>query len=127
MHNDLLQLASIAERIEKAVQELLAACAGDIFPCDALVKAILARTLNLIRGFRLLMDAKSYRCAAPLVRLQLDSVLSFHGVITCRDPCLIAARVCQGVPLRATKHSSGGMMTDKHLQLGGIDDYRHRP
>jgi hypothetical protein len=109
-------LKDASTRAEKAGQDLLAACAGDIFPCDALALSVLTRTLSLIRGFQTLVDSNCYTCAAPLVRLQLDSALRLHGVITCRDPHIVAHQVCSGVALRTIKHSNGGKMTDKFLQ-----------
>lgn len=116
MSCDLATLDKKSERAGTLGTLLLSACAGDIFPCDTLACMVLARTMNQIRGFKLLMEAKSFNCAAPLLRLQLDSLLRFNGVITCKDPHGVALQVCQGVSLRSIKHSNGGKMTDKHLQ-----------
>jgi hypothetical protein len=116
MRQDLAELKADASRAERAAQSLLAACAGDIFPCDALAVSVITRTLSLIRGFTLLLDSNSFTCAAPLVRLQLDSALRFHGIMTCRDPHTVASKVCGGVSLRRLKHSSGEKMTDLFLR-----------
>jgi hypothetical protein len=116
MHAELAVLDQQSERAGALGTRLLKECAGDIFPCDTLACSVLARTLNQIRGFKILMEAKSFNCAAPLLRLQLDSLLRLYGVTTCKEPHAIALQVCQGIPLRSIKHSNGGKMTDKHLQ-----------
>lgn len=116
MRTHLEVLDKQSERAGELGAQLLNACAGDIFPCDALATSVLARTLNQVRGFKLLMEAGSFNCAAPLLRLQLDSLLRFHGVVTCTDPHMVALKVCHGTPLRKIKHTNGDKMTDQHLQ-----------
>ena len=96
-------------------QELFDARQGQIFPCDALIFAVLDRSLSLINGFDLLISNGGYAPAVALVRMQLDSVLRLYGVITSGDAHSTAQKVMAGTPLRKITDKNGERMTDKHL------------
>lgn len=117
MRDDLTTLQAESDRIGELGKALFRESGGNIFPCDALALSVLGRSLNLIRGFTVLIEAGSYACAVPLLRLQLDSMLRFYGVVSCQDPHEVARQVLSGVSLRKIKHSSSGEpMTDQYLQ-----------
>ncbi|MDA8109922.1 MAG: hypothetical protein M0015_15020 [Betaproteobacteria bacterium] len=94
---------------------IFAACHGTLFPCDGLAYAVLDRSLNLLKGFCLLLANGGYTCGAALLRMQLDNVLRLHGVVTTTDPHGIAGEVINGTPLRKLKDKDGQFMTDKRL------------
>jgi len=115
LNREIKQLDALGDEIAGVGRELMAQCDGSIFPCDALAFTVLARSLNLIRGFGLLIEGSSYECAASIFRLQLDNVLRLFGVVTCNDPHGIADQVLSGTALRKIAHSTGPKMTDTFL------------
>lgn len=94
---------------------LFQACEASLFPCDALAYSVLERSLNLLKGFCLLLRNGGYTCGAALLRMQLDNVLRLHGVVTTSDPHGIANEMINGKALRKLKDSKGHCMTDKRL------------
>jgi hypothetical protein len=115
LDQEIEKLDALGAEIASAGRELMTKCDGSIFPCDALAFTVLARSLNLVKGFGLLVGGRSYECAASLFRFQLDNVLRLFGVVTCNDPHGISSQVLNGVPLRKLTHSSGPNMTDRFL------------
>ncbi|MET1084431.1 MAG: hypothetical protein ABWY12_15495 [Burkholderiales bacterium] len=91
------------------------ACAGEVFPFDALAFAVLERSLSLIKGFELLMANGGYMSAVALLRLQLDNIIRFHGVARSGDPHGVTDRVFRGESLRKIKDRFGKKMTDAYL------------
>jgi hypothetical protein len=117
--------AGIAERL-KLVEELqerhqtvgaalFEKCEGNLFPCDQLAMVLLDRSLNTVAGFVLLLKNHGYICGVGLLRMQLDNILRFHGVVKSGDAHGVAEKVCSGTPLRKLKDSRGHNMTDANL------------
>ena len=117
---DLDALDTLFEEHQSAGQSLFDSCQAEVFPCDALVFAVLDRSLGLIKGFKVLMQNGGYSSAVVLVRMQLDSVLRLYGVISSGDAHHFAERVMHGVPLRDLKDKSGKKMTDRRL----VDEFK---
>ena len=83
---------------------------------DIFVNGLLNRSVNLLRGFVILMRDKNFIAAAPLVRLHLDSLLRLYA------PQLIdyniddfAHKVIGGTPIRTLKDKDNQKMTDARL------------
>jgi len=85
LKKSLKELSSLRKRYVAAGQALYHARGGELFPCDGLAMAVLDRSLNIL----LLMPKHGYICAAALLRMQLDSALRFHGVLS---TCLTSSR-----------------------------------
>ena len=115
MQTELQELLELSDLHEAQASRLAEACAHEIFPCDALAFSVLERSLNLLKGFHLLLSNGCYTSGAALLRMQLDSILRFNGIALCKDPHEIASSVIGGVPLRTLKDRSGKKMVDKHL------------
>jgi hypothetical protein len=115
MQAELKTLLDLSDSHGESGKELFAACNSEIFPCDALAFAILERSLNLLRGFHLLLSNSGYTSGIGLLRMQLDSILRFRGVTNCENPHEIAASVISGTPLRKLKDRAGNRMTDSYL------------
>jgi len=115
LKKSLKELRSLRKRYRTAGQALYDACAGELFPCDGLAMAVLDRSLNIAEGFLLLMPKHGYICAAALLRMQLDNVLRFHGVLSTSDPHDTAVEIINGVSLRKLKDRTGARMTDARL------------
>ncbi|MBS0328923.1 MAG: hypothetical protein JSR30_03650 [Proteobacteria bacterium] len=96
-------------------QELFNACNAELFPCDALAFAVIERSLNLLKGFKLLLSNGGYTTGIGLLRMQLDNILRFHGVVKSADPHGIANEIFHGAQLRTLKDRSGKKMTDARL------------
>jgi hypothetical protein len=120
----------IAERM-KSVEELeerhrtvgaalFEKCGRNLFPCDQLAMVVLDRSLNTVAGFVLLLKNHGYICGVALLRMQLDNILRFHGVVKSGDAHGAASSVSSGTQLRKLKDSRGRKMTDAilvdHLQ-----------
>ena len=73
------------------------------------------------------MEANNYLCAAPLVRLQLDSVLRFSGAALVDDPHDFALKILAGTPVRRIKDRDGEPMTDARLVGKLKGDYPWMP
>lgn len=115
MDAHLTALAELSVPHGQRGQELFNACNADLFPCDLLALSVLERSLNLLKGFQLLLLHGGYTTGVGLLRMQLDNVLRFHGVVTSADPHWIANEIIKGVPLRSLKDRTGKKMTDARL------------
>ncbi len=115
MDADLTALADLSDPHGKRGQQLFTACNGELFPCDALAFAVLERSLNLLKGFTLLLSHGGYTTGVGLLRMQLDNVLRFHGVVTSDDPHGISNDIFHGTQLRTLKDRTGEKMTDARL------------
>jgi hypothetical protein len=83
---------------------------------DIFVNGLLNRSVNLLKGFILLMRQNNFIAAAPLVRLHLDSLLRLYA------PQLIdynvddfALKVIGGTSVRKLKDKENQKMTDTRL------------
>lgn len=102
-----------AEHLELGMAMYKAAPA--IYGLDLLSAAVLNRSIILIDGFCTLVDAGNYLCAAPLVRLQLDSVLRSYGASLVDDPHDFALKILAATPVRNIRDRYGKFMTDAYL------------
>ena len=115
MEEELNAVSSLAERHRQVGAALYQACEGNLFPCDGLAMAVLDRSLNLLEGFVLLLKNNGYICAVPLLRMQLDNILRFHGIIQQRDPHGLAEKVFSGTRLSKMKDDDRKSLTDARL------------
>jgi hypothetical protein len=88
---------------------------GSLYPLDFLAAAVINRSIALIDGFSILLDARNLIAAAPLLRLQIDNCLRFSAAWLVKDPHEFATAVLQGVPVRKQRSMSGELMTDAFL------------
>lgn len=98
-----------------AGQALFDACSAELFPCDTLGLVVLERSLNLIKGFRSVVENGGYSSAVGLLRMQLDNILRFNGVVSTRNPHSVANQVLSGARLSKIKDRTGAAMHDKRL------------
>lgn len=115
VRKSLTELRKLLEGYRTSGKALYDTCGGELFPCDGLAMAVLDRSLNIAEGFLLLMPRHGYICAAALLRMQLDNVLRFHGVLSTADPHDTANSVINGTALRTLKDKSGVKMRDARL------------
>lgn len=99
----------------RLLQEILGADRGNLFGVDLVIIAVIQRSLSLIDGFTVMVERRNVLCAAPLLRLQLDSVMRLYACCLVDDPHSIALRLLEGHPLSKAKSKDGHALTDKYL------------
>jgi hypothetical protein len=99
----------------KVALRMMKAAGGAVFPVDLLAWAALNRSANLVPGFASLIEARNFIAAAPLLRLQIDNCLRFHGIYIVEKPHDFAGAVLKGEQVRNMKDSKGKRLTDRHL------------
>ncbi len=115
MESHIVALEELSKKHAEIGNSLYHACNSSLFPADILAFSVLERSLQLLKGFCLLMRNEGYVCAVPLLRMQLDSLLRFSGIVTMDDPHGTAQLVMNGKALRNIKGMDGEKMTDKRL------------
>lgn len=94
---------------------ILTACGGNCYPLDMLFLAALNRTFAQISGFVSMLGARNFICAAPLIRMQLDTALRLYAGTLVDDPHDFTVSVLQGTPVRRLRSREGKKMTDAYL------------
>lgn len=87
----------------------------NMYTSDFYVIGAVNRTLALIRGFVLMIRERNFVCAAPLVRLQLDTGLRTFALSLVSDPTELAKQLLEGKPLSSLKDSAGKKLRDAYL------------
>jgi len=82
---------------------------------DLLIMACLNRSLQLLVGFCTLLDARNFLAAAPLLRLQLDTVLRLYAASLVNEVDDIAMEIMRGKAVKDLKDRTGKQMTDGYL------------
>ncbi|MPQ46884.1 hypothetical protein GCQ56_07635 [Marinifilum sp. N1E240] len=87
-----------------------------LYSYDLFCSAILNRSINTIRGYTLLMRDKNFLSAAPLVRIQIDSLLRiFASTIISFNVDDFALKVIGGKQINQLKDDRGKKMSDNYL------------
>jgi hypothetical protein len=100
----------------EAGKALFEACSAHFLPMDVLALAVLDRSLSTAKGFCVLMRNGGYLPAAGLLRMQLDSVVRFYGVMRQPDPHDLANRMVNGDRLARIKDANGDRLHDAALR-----------
>lgn len=111
----LANLRSLKEEHLKMGRGILEAKEGAMYPMDLLTVALLNRSLCLLSAFCDLIEKRNFIAAAPLLRLQLDTLLRGHAAWLVKDPHQFATDVLAGKSIRKMKDRTGKDMTDHHL------------
>lgn len=111
------RLAKI-ECAERSILEMFAQVVQpgtDMYLRDFMVIGVAKRTLSLATGFRSLMAARNFTCAAALVRMQLDTAFRLYGAHLVPHPEAYARDIFHGKPVNRMKDRDGNRMTDSYL------------
>lgn len=111
----LSKLASRSVEVGELGARILTACGGNCYPLDMLFLAALNRTYAQLSGFVALLKARNFICAAPLVRLQLDTALRLFAGTLVDDPHDFTMQVLQGTQVRQIRSRDGEKMVDAYL------------
>lgn len=95
--------------------KILRADGGNIFGVDLVVCAVIQRSLSLIDGFATMVECRNVLCAAPLIRLQLDSIIRLYACWLVDDPHSIALHLLEKGSLKKIKSRDGKSLTDRYL------------
>ncbi|TKV69149.1 hypothetical protein FDP08_14125 [Marinobacter panjinensis] len=118
-------LKSIRDQHDIFGKKLFAICDGNLFPANALYLSILNRSLEIFDGFVLLAEHGNYSCCMAMLRMQLDNVMRFYGILITKDPHATANLVLNGTHLCRLSDVKGKKLTDTYLtkRLGAQNDW----
>lgn len=84
------------------------------FP-DILMFTVLKRSMALHSGFRAMLLAQNFACAAPLVRLELDTSLRLFAAHLFGNVDEFVMRLAGGEHIRQMQDRDGRLLTDQYL------------
>jgi hypothetical protein len=109
-------------RIERLESELMKK-AGELFSlntslyhADFFVLGAIKRTVAQSSGFRMLIEARNFQCAAALVRMQIDTAMRLNGLRLVKDRDALCVALLEGKPFNKLKDAEGKPMSDLHLR-----------
>lgn len=100
--------------IHKAM-DILNADERAFYPLDLLFMAAINRSRSHTGAFIDLIKTNNYLAAAPMIRMQVDSILRLSASRLVNDPHEFARQVLAGDPIRKMKDRHGNKMTDAYL------------
>jgi hypothetical protein len=112
-------------RLEQEILRKLAAQIGpnsDMYVSHFMMLGAAKRTVSLGKGFRTLVQARNFVCAAPLVRMQIDTALRVYAGTLVVDAESYARAVHAGEPIDKMRDRNGTRLRDAYLveQLGKL-------
>ena len=107
MEDSLSKLEKLKDEHTIVGQRTLVLANEKLFPCHGLYLSVLNRSYEVLDGFLLLIKNGNYGCCMALLRIQLDNILRFYGVLLTKDPHRTANLVMQGTQLNKIKDKKG--------------------
>lgn len=104
-----------AEHLSVGTQ-VLSAGGGNVFVTDMAVMAMLQRSYGVLDALIDAVDNYNVHAAAPLLRLQLDTLFRVSYMASLTDTENLAMRLLAGEEFRKMKDSVGKNLTDARLQ-----------
>lgn len=117
-----LSLAARLARIEKLEEELtrkgaaLIGVGANLSHADFFIMGAVRRTLAQARGFRDLIGARNFPCAAAILRLQLDTAMRVNALSLVEDADDVCRAVLGGEKFSRLKDRRGNKLTDIYLR-----------
>lgn len=117
-----LNLVDRLKRIEQLEDELIrkgASVVGtgaDLSHADFFIFGALRRTLAQARGFRDLINARNFPCAAAILRLQLDTAMRVNALSIVDDVEATCKAVLDGEQFNRLKDRDGNKLSDAHIR-----------
>jgi hypothetical protein len=117
-----LSLAARLARIEKLEEELtrqgaaLIGVGASLSYADFFIMGAVRRTLAQARGFRDLIGARNFPCAAAILRLQLDTAMRVNALSLVEDADVACEVVLGGGKFNRLKDRQGNKLTDHYLR-----------
>ncbi|NDW11739.1 hypothetical protein D0T50_02405 [Bacteroides sp. 214] len=95
--------------------EILKAGNSSLYLLDFLVSAIMNRAISLINAYVCLAKDNNYLSAVPLIRLQVDNVLSFYASMLVKDSGNFARHFLDGKDIKDYKSFEGKNLSNNYL------------
>lgn len=117
-----LTLSERLKRLEALEGELVRKSAGivgadaNLSHADFFIFGALRRTLAQARGFRDLIMARNFPCAAAILRLQLDTAMRVNALTLVEDADVACKRVLDGEQFNHLKDRDGKQLSDAYLR-----------
>jgi hypothetical protein len=89
---------------------------GSLGYTDFVLLGIIQRSIEITRGFIALIDDWNLLCAAPLIRLQLDTLLRMAYLSTLENPDEISRKIFSGERINSVKDRQGKKLNDARLR-----------
>ena len=124
--------ATLADRIamiEKLETELLGKVAGlvekgtAISYSDMFVIGAVRRTLAQSKGFRDLITATNFPCAAAILRMQIDTAMRVNALLLVDEPFSFCEALLNGQRFNQLKDSVGEKLSDAYLRKKLVETY----
>jgi predicted kinase len=88
---------------------------GRLFALDLFYLGLLQRSISTIKGFLTEIETDNYLCAAPLVRIHLDTFLQTYAAFVVDNPHDYATEKLKGGGTNKIKGSDGKLLQDSHI------------
>lgn len=109
-------LESFREEAIKTGREAISEIGCSRRVTDFVLMGFIKRSIDLVEGFTILLDDWNLVCAAPIVRMQLDSLLRLNYLSKLDNPYDISKRLFSGDQFDKIKDKDGKNLTDKYLR-----------
>ena len=110
---------SMLERYERKLLDvcvmMLKAGESKGYSPDLYIAAVINRSVNLLKGIRSHVEDRNIICAAPLVRIHLDSIIRLYAMTLVNDKNDFLIRVMNGERIPNIKDRDGKPMHDGYL------------
>jgi hypothetical protein len=93
----------------------LAAADGVLYEIDVVMAAAMARSYGLVDGFIAAFDSWNPVVAAPLLRMQIDSLIRLAYIARAPQADVVAHHIFDGGEFRTLKDGEGRTLTDSRL------------
>lgn len=103
-----------AELVRKAAP--LMSAGASLSYADFFVLGATRRTLAQARGFRQLIEARNFPCAAAILRMQLDTAMRVNALSIVAEKHVACRQVLDGARFSRLKDRNGKKLTDAHLR-----------
>lgn len=96
--------------------KMLSVADGNIYVTDLVMIGVLKRSLDILDGCISLVERWNLSAAAPLLRLQLDSLLKLVYLATLKDADVVSMEIIKGHSFRNMRDRNGKKLTDARLR-----------
>jgi len=96
--------------------KILSVADGNIYVTDLVMIGVLKRSLDIFDGCISLVERWNLSAAAPLLRLQLDSLLRLVYLATVKDPDAVSMEIIKGRSFSNMKDREGKKLSDARLR-----------
>jgi hypothetical protein len=87
----------------------------NLYAADLVMFGLVTRNIGLLKAMPALFESKNIHALAPLLRVQLDSLLRLHAYRIVESMDGLAKHVISGKNLRNYKDRNGSFLRDSHL------------